>query len=86
MPSDIEKQLSRIRIFDKAILLSSNAAIRENAKRHKAYSLKKIVVALATKSELRSASCYAREALMLGFTWKWLLYSSYLTFKSMVKR
>lgn len=72
--TDEVKMLTRLYYQNKAIMFSARKETRASAKRHKAHTLKRITKLMREKKDYRTASHYAGEALMVGFTWKWLLY------------
>lgn len=80
--SMMEKRLLQIRVLDKASLFSSHPEIREHARVHKAYALKKVAEESANLQQWRTASIYAREALALLPTLKWALFSIYSSFRA----
>lgn len=75
--SMLEKRLLQIRVLDKAALFASHSQIRAHARKHKGYALKKIAEELAAKKQWKSAAYFAREALGVGFSAKWMLFTAY---------
>jgi hypothetical protein len=73
-------------VFDRALHLASHSSIRESARRHKAYTLKRISEALDTAGRPIEAALYAREALGTGPTAKWTAYTAWLTLRAVDKR
>ena len=63
-------------------LFHEHPDIVKHAKQHKAYTLKHIAEVLAKQNKYGPAVYYAKEALLTGFTIKWLLYSAWLLIKS----
>jgi glycosyltransferase involved in cell wall biosynthesis len=72
--SDEVKLLTRLYCQNKAILFSERKEIRAAARRHNAYTLKRLAEIMRAKGDYGTASHYAGQALVTGFTWKWLLY------------
>ena len=77
--SNLDKRLFQIRLLDKAILFACNRAVRNHGKRHKGHTLKKIAEEMYGLADYEKASYYAREALLIGLTWKWLLFTIYVS-------
>jgi glycosyltransferase involved in cell wall biosynthesis len=75
--SDLEKMLFRLYFLDKTILFSKHPEIIKNAKQHKIYTLKFITEVLTKQNNHDLAFFYAKEALLTGFTIKWLLFTVY---------
>jgi glycosyltransferase involved in cell wall biosynthesis len=75
LASDIEKRRSQLVVLDKSALLAEHSEIREYCRTHKPYALKKIAELLSNQSEFSLAAYYAREALLIGFSFKWLLFT-----------
>ncbi len=82
--SYLQKMLFRTYVWDKALLFARSSMIRKNAARHKSHTLKKIAVSLTENQRFTQAFYYARQALMGGFTFKWLGYCGYLGLRSMI--
>jgi glycosyltransferase involved in cell wall biosynthesis len=83
--SEFEKRLSQLRLLDRAIFSSAHPAIAAHARRHKAYTLKRIAESLAAAGRYREAAFYAREALGAGPTVKWAAYTIWLTLRGMLR-
>jgi hypothetical protein len=83
--SDLERHLFRLTVFDRALHLASHPSIRAHARRHKAYTLKRISEALDSAGRPIEAALYAREALGTGPTAKWTAYTAWLTLRATVK-
>lgn len=81
---DLHKLLLRIRVMDKALLLSSSGRIRYRAAEVKTMSLKRIAALLADRRDWQGATHYAGQALMSGFNLKWLGYWGYLWMRSVM--
>ena len=75
--SDIDRRLYQLRVLDRAILFSEHRAIRDHARHHKAYALKRITEALAAAGRTEEAGFYAREALGAGPNLKWAAYTGW---------
>ncbi len=84
--SDVEKRLFQLAVLDKSALLASHPEIREHCRTHKPYVLKKLAEGLAGRSEFSTAAYYAREALAIGFSFKWLLFTLYLSARALWRR
>lgn len=78
MTDELNKRLFQLNVLDKALLFSKHPAIRDHAGRHKSYALKKIAGELRKNGDYRRAFYYAREALMVGFSFKWTLFTAYI--------
>jgi glycosyltransferase involved in cell wall biosynthesis len=76
--SDLEKYLYQLRVLDKAILFAEHQDIRAHARKHKGYVLKHLAEALYNAHDYPKAAYYAREALLISFSFKWLAFTSYL--------
>lgn len=81
--SDIERRIFQLKVFDRALHLVSNPAIRAHALQHKGYTLKRIAESLANAGRYHEAAHYAREALRSGFTIKWAGYTAWLTLRAL---
>ena len=81
--SDLEKRLFQLTVLDKSALLAVHPEIREHCRTHKPYVLKKLAEGLSRRSEFSSAAYYAREALAIGFSFKWLLFTLALTARAL---
>jgi glycosyltransferase involved in cell wall biosynthesis len=77
LQSEFERRLSQIRLLDRAIYFSRHAAIRAYARRHKAYTLKRIAASLVAAGRHADAVFYAREALGAGPTAKWAAFTAW---------
>lgn len=73
--SEVERRLFQARVFDRAALFGRHPAIRAHGRRHKAYTLKRLAVALAAAGRHAEAAFYAREALGAGPGIKWAGYT-----------
>lgn len=83
---DLHKLLLRIRVMDKALLLSESAAIRQRAGEVKSTSLKRIAAVLAHAGKWQQSLRYAGEALVPGFNPKWFAYWCYLAARAAFSR
>lgn len=81
--NELQKRLFQLTVLDKSALFAKNPSIRNHCREHKAYALKKIAHALWAMNSYTAASYYAREALFVGFSVKWLLFSLMLTARSL---
>lgn len=84
--SEFERRLSQLRLLDRAILSSRHPDIRAYARRHKAYTLKKISASLAAEGRVAEAAFYAREALGAGPTIKWAVYTGWCMLQAILER
>lgn len=82
----IEKRLLQTRVLDKAALFSKHRLIRDHARRHKAFALKKIAEVLAEKQDWTNARYYAAQALGAAPGVKWLMFSAYCLVRSFSHR
>lgn len=81
--SMLEKRLLQIRVLDKAALFATHAQIHSHARKHKAYALKKIAEESAGSQNWRTAASYAKEALAIQPTTKWMLFTLYCGMRAM---
>jgi hypothetical protein len=81
--SHIEKKLYQIRVYDKGVCMGTKPEIKRHCKIGKTYELKHISDILAEQGDYPEAFFYAREALMIGFNIRWLLYTLYLGARSL---
>ncbi len=72
-PDDI-KLLARLYYQNKAIMFSEKREVRFAARKHKAYTLKRIARSRRLQHDYHTASHYAGQALMVDFSLKWLVY------------
>lgn len=77
--NDLQKRLFQLTVLDKSALFAKNLGIRAHCRQHKIYALKKIAQGLQSQQQYKAASHYARQALLTGFSIKWLLYTLYLS-------
>jgi hypothetical protein len=76
--SEVEKRLIQLASFNKVSIFASRPEVRARARLGKRYVLKDLAMALYRKRDFVAAFYFAREALLIGFTWRWLLYSGWL--------
>ncbi len=81
--SDFERRLSQLRLLDRAIVSSQHREIRDYARRHKAFTLKRIAETLATSDHPEAASFYAREGFGAGPNLKWAAYTGWQMLRSL---
>ena len=82
--SEIERLLCQLMVFDRAQYFCRHPAIRAHARRHKAYTLKRIAESLASAGRHVDAAFYAREALGTGPTVKWAGYTIWQMLRALV--
>jgi glycosyltransferase involved in cell wall biosynthesis len=70
--STAEKRLCQLRLLDRLILSAKRPDIRNYARKHKAYTLQKLADELAAAGSHRTAAQYAREALVMRPSARWL--------------
>ena len=75
--SDFERRLYQLRLLDRAIVSSQHQEIRAYARRHKAFTLKRIAEAQAREGRAEEAAFYAREGLGTGPNLKWAAYTGW---------
>lgn len=83
--SDIDKKLYQLRVYDKGICMSQQRCVKDHSRRGKIYELKHIVQILAKSDDIDGAAFYARAALLGGFNLRWLVYTLYLSLKSLFR-
>jgi glycosyltransferase involved in cell wall biosynthesis len=76
--SVLQKMLFRAYVWDKALLFARSSLICKTARRNKADTLKRIAMSLAKELRFKQALTFARQALSVGFSFKWFLYCAYL--------
>ena len=82
--SEIERRFFQLMVFYRAQYLCRHSAIRAHARRHAAFTLKRISETFASTGSQAEAAFYAREALLNGFTIKWALYTAWRVFRAVV--
>ncbi len=76
--TDIDKKMYQLRVYDKGISLSKKDIVVSFCCRAKGYELKHAARILANSGAYRSAAHYAKEALLIGFNFRWLAYTLWL--------
>ena len=76
---DIARRVSRLRLFDKAILFSRHPKLRAYGERHKVHTLKHLAETLWRQGDRRAAVFYARQALGVDVTLKWLAFCFWMS-------
>jgi glycosyltransferase involved in cell wall biosynthesis len=84
--SELDRRLYQLRLLDRAILFAQNPAIRAYARRHKAYTLKRMAQALDSSNRRGEAAFYAREGLGAGPTLKWAAYAAWQGLRALAER
>ena len=82
--SEIERRFFQLMVFYRAQYLCRHSAIRAHARRHAAFTLKRISETFASTGSQAEAAFYAREALLNGLTIKWALYTAWRVFRAVV--
>jgi glycosyltransferase involved in cell wall biosynthesis len=75
--SMLEKRLYQVRVFDKTLLFANTKNIRDHARMHKGYILRKISLELIDLGRWKEAARYAAEALGVQPGFKWSLFVLY---------
>jgi glycosyltransferase involved in cell wall biosynthesis len=78
------RMLFQLRLLDKAALFSSQSEIRDYARRHRAYVLKRLSESLYGDGDLPTARYYAWAALTAGFTMKWFAFCLLATLRAAI--
>jgi len=81
----LEKLLFQLRTVEKSILFAEQHEIIQFCRTRKGYILKQITEELVNNNKLKLASYYAKEALSVSFTLKWMLFTAYLQLKKILK-
>jgi glycosyltransferase involved in cell wall biosynthesis len=71
--SELSKRIDQLRVFDKAILLSTRLEVRRYAMRQRAYILKHIATEAAHMGHMEAAAYYARQAWIAKASLRWLI-------------
>ena len=71
----IDKRLLQTLVLDRAVARSRDPAIRQHARLHKGFALKKIATEYANQGDWTGARYYAAQALGATPGWKWALYT-----------
>lgn len=82
--SDFQKALFQLYLLDKARLLARHASVREHGRSYKGVTLKRIAEILSADGRHTDAAAYAREALSIAFSFKWLGYSAWLQLRRLL--
>jgi glycosyltransferase involved in cell wall biosynthesis len=80
-----EKRLYQITVYEKAILLSRKRCIQQHSKLGLANVFKHITEEYIRLEQAENAAIYAQKASALSFTFKWWLYSHYLSMIAKLK-
>jgi glycosyltransferase involved in cell wall biosynthesis len=86
MVSTAEKRLCQLRLLDKQMLSARSPEIRQYAWTHKAYTLQKLADELADAGLCRMAARYAREALAVRPSARWLAMTIMYGARSLMSR
>jgi glycosyltransferase involved in cell wall biosynthesis len=78
----LEKLLFQLRTVEKSILFAEKTEVIKFSKIRKGYLLKTVTEELQLHRKHTQAYWYAKEALSVSFTFKWLLYTAYCGLKS----
>tara|TARA_R110001583_G_scaffold7158_6_gene35655 strand:+ start:1467 stop:3404 length:1938 start_codon:yes stop_codon:yes gene_type:complete len=78
----LEKLLFQLRTVEKSILFGKKQEIRRFCITRKGYILKTITETLVAEKKHKLAFLYAKEALAVSFTFKWLLFTTWCAIKS----
>jgi glycosyltransferase involved in cell wall biosynthesis len=76
--NDLQKRLFQLTVLNKSALFAQDSAIRAHCREHKGYALKKIASTLHDQGKYKSSFHYAVEAISIGFSIKWLLFTIFL--------
>ena len=82
--SALQKHLYQLQVDDKVLLFARHPEIRAAGRTGKAYTLRRMARILAAQQNHPEAACYAWQALGTRFTFKWLVYSSWLGIRGLV--
>jgi len=83
--SEIKKLLARLYLFNSIITKSLNKTIINYSELQKNYTLKYLAEIFYNEKNHTKASHYAKQALLIKFNFKWLLFTIILTIKSRIK-
>lgn len=84
LTSNKQKLLFQLRTVEKGILFSEKTEITDFCIKRKGFILKKLTEILADEKNNKLAFLYAKEALAVSFTFKWLLFTKWCAFKAIV--
>lgn len=76
--SELDKKLYQMRVYDKGICFCEKPEMVDFCRRGKAYELKHVANILVQRGQYRSASHFAREALLASFNLRWLGFSLFI--------
>lgn len=82
---NIEKYLYRLKVLNKALLFSRHDEIVKLSKKHLGYTIKRLAEESNSVGRVKIAACYARQGLVLNFSFKWLLFCMLLFFRSQIQ-
>lgn len=82
LTSSKQKLLFQLRTAEKGVLFSEKAEISAFCSKRKGYILKKLTEILLDEKNNTLAFLYAKEALAISFTFKWLLFTLFCAFKA----
>jgi len=85
LTSNKQKLLFQLRTVEKGILFSEKTEITAFCIKRKGFILKKLTEILANENNNKQAFLYAKEALAVSFTFKWLLFTKWCAFKAIIK-
>jgi glycosyltransferase involved in cell wall biosynthesis len=84
LTSNKQKLLFQLRTVEKGILFSEKTEISKFCIKRKGYILKKLTEILAKEKNHKLAFLYAKEALGVSFTFKWLLFTKLCALKALL--
>ena len=82
--SEIKKLRSRLYLFDAIITQSNNNNIIQYAELHKNYTLKAIAEAFYKEKKYTIASHYSKQATLIKYSLKWIIFTLYLSAKKLI--
>jgi len=85
LTSNKQKLLFQLRTVEKGILFSERKEISTFCIKRKGFILKKLTEILANENNHKLAFLYAKEALAVSFTFKWLLFTKWCWLKKVLK-
>ncbi|WP_083250713.1 glycosyltransferase family 2 protein [Acidihalobacter aeolianus] len=84
--NEYRKRQYQLYLFDKSIIQSKQSVIVKYAKKQKGYVLKHIALLCAKNKNYINAAFYAKQALVVLPSIKWLLYTGYLIARSLTSK
>jgi len=84
LTSNKQKLLFQLRTAEKGILFSEKDEVTSFCIKRKGFILKKLTEILANENNHKLAFLYAKEALAVSFTFKWLLFTKWSWFKKVL--